>query len=200
MLANLAQLWRPAGQSALSCNQSTQIVGSLKLTSQTFVSSRVAFRTLPRPEFAALQSATLPFFFSIEAAVPVILALTWSKHGQASSPLELLTPGNRSKTLAPLATVTVAGLVNLFFLRPLILKVMGERKNQGMYLSSYFGLWLTWTELRDGKKYYDPAPHSKEMQALNKRFVKIHSASSLVGLLSIFASVYYGFTLGKRLS
>lgn len=151
-LLTFAQLWRPAWQPALSCNRSIQMVSSL-LTSQTFVSSRVAFRTLPRPEFAALQSATLPFFFSIEAAVPVILALTWSKHGQASSPIELLTPGNRSKTLAPLATVTVAGLVNLFILRPLTLKVMGERKNQGIHsfyilgIVTYLGRTPGWEEV-----------------------------------------------------
>lgn len=58
---------------------------------------------------------------------------------------------------------------------------------------------LTRTETRDGKKYYDPAPHSKEMLALNKRFARVHGLSSLINLVSLLATVYYGVVLGKRL-
>lgn len=55
------------------------------------------------------------------------------------------------------------------------------------------------TETKDGKKSYDPAPHSKEMERLNKRFGKMHGISSLINLISLIATVSYGFTLAARL-
>jgi hypothetical protein len=58
---------------------------------------------------------------------------------------------------------------------------------------------LTHAETRDGKRSYDPAPHSKEMVALNKRFGRIHGMSSLVNMVSFIATVYYGAVLSKRL-
>lgn len=58
---------------------------------------------------------------------------------------------------------------------------------------------LTWVETRDGKRSYDPAPHSKEMVALNKRFSRVHGMSSLVNMVSLIATVYYGAVLSKRL-
>lgn len=54
-------------------------------------------------------------------------------------------------------------------------------------------------ETKDGKKSYDPAPHSKEMQKLNKSFGKMHGISSLVNLASLIATIAYGFSLGARL-
>lgn len=58
---------------------------------------------------------------------------------------------------------------------------------------------LTATETRDGKKSYDAGPHSKEMLALNKKFGRVHGISSLVNMISLIATVYYGAVLSKRL-
>jgi hypothetical protein len=55
------------------------------------------------------------------------------------------------------------------------------------------------TETRDGKKYYDPAPHSTEMQQLNKVFIWMHSASSLINLVGYVATIWYGFSLADRI-
>jgi len=55
-------------------------------------------------------------------------------------------------------------------------------------------------EVRDGKKSYDPPPHSKEMTALNKKFGRLHGLSTLVNLFGLLATMYYGTVLGKRLS
>jgi hypothetical protein len=54
-------------------------------------------------------------------------------------------------------------------------------------------------ETRDGKKSYDPAPHSREMLALNRRFGRMHGVSSLLNLAGVVATVVYGFTLAGRL-
>lgn len=171
----------------------------------------MAFRALPRPQFASLQSATFPIYFSLQSGLPLILALTASKNGQLSSPSDLLAPENRS-TLIPLATTMVTGLLNMFVLRPITMKVMQDRRHQGMLIVCLLlqrtcfifdhdkQSKLTWIETRDGKKSYDPAPHSKEMMALNKKFRRVHGLSSLVNIVSLLATVYYGVVLGKRLS
>jgi hypothetical protein len=55
-------------------------------------------------------------------------------------------------------------------------------------------------ETRDGKKSYDPSPHSKEMQKLNKSFGKMHGMSSLINLVGFLATAWYGVSLAERLN
>ncbi|OQD77587.1 hypothetical protein PENDEC_c002G01178 [Penicillium decumbens] len=151
---------------------------------QSFVGGIVAFRALPRPQFSSLQAAIFPVYFSLQTALPVAVALTASRGGQALGLSGLADPENRLNTLLPMATVALTGLINLVVLRPLTTNIMRERKHQ---------------ETRDGKKSYDPAPHSKEMIALNKRFGRVHGMSSLVNMVSLIATVWYGAVLSKRL-
>lgn len=56
------------------------------------------------------------------------------------------------------------------------------------------------TETRDGKRSYDPAPHSKEMQKLNKAFGKAHGCSSLLNLIAMIATIWYGVSLAEMLA
>ena len=57
----------------------------------------------------------------------------------------------------------------------------------------------TFLETRDGKKSYDPAPHSKEMQKLNRAFGRMHGISSLVNLVGFVTTAWYGISLAERL-
>jgi hypothetical protein len=98
---------------------------------QSFVGGIVAFRALPRPQFATLQTAIFPVYFSMQTALPVVVALTASKGGQALGLSGLAASENRYNTLLPLATVAITGLINMFVLRPLTVKTMRERKHQG---------------------------------------------------------------------
>ncbi|BCR85369.1 DUF4149 domain-containing protein [Aspergillus chevalieri] len=172
---------------------------------QSFVSGVIAFRALPRPQFAQLQTATFPIYFSLQSALPVVVALTASKGSQALGISGLLAPENRLNTLLPMATAVVTGLANQFILRPLTVNVMRERKKQGMCCLNLSKMSVEnisdWdSETRDGKKSYDPPPHSKQMQALNKKFGKVHGVSSLLNLVTLLATVYYGVVIGKQLS
>jgi hypothetical protein len=54
-------------------------------------------------------------------------------------------------------------------------------------------------ESKDGKKCFDPPPHSKEMQKLNKAFGSMHGASSLLNMAALIATVWYGVVLAERL-
>ncbi|KAI9837986.1 MAG: hypothetical protein M1819_006140 [Sarea resinae] len=163
----------------------------LLLGAQIFqpVAGIIAFRVIPRPEFAKLQANTFPVYFAWQAVVPALLALTYpgekTPFGTVNvGPAGLLAEENRLHVLAPLVTVLVTALVNRFFVLPASTKVMAERRKQ---------------ENQDGKKSYDDGPKSPEMTALNKSFKKYHDISGLLQLSAIVATVWYGFTLGTRL-
>lgn len=83
-----------------------------------------------------------------------------------------------------LVSMAVMGAVNWLVLGPMTTSTMKERKRQ---------------ETRDGKKYWDAGPQSKEMQGLNWRFTVLHSISALVNLIDVGVCVWYGVWLGDRL-
>lgn len=164
----------------------------------------ISFRRLPRPQFAALQSGIFPVYFSLQSALPVLLALTYpgSPSAGPSGLAGVLAAENRVSTLVPLATTFVAGMLNLTVLLPMTRKIMEQRKKQGLFLFKLVeGTRLRQvTESVDGKKWTDAPPHSAEMTRLNRTFGKIHGASSVVNLTAIAATAVYGFTLADRLS
>ncbi|KIW91050.1 uncharacterized protein Z519_07944 [Cladophialophora bantiana CBS 173.52] len=159
-------------------------------TFQSFVGGIVAFKSLPRPQFATLQQATFPIYFAMQSALPMVLALTFPAERTAigtrpAGVKGVLHPENRLHVFTPLVAMLISGLVNMAYLGPATTKCMRDRKHQ---------------ETRDGKKSYDPPPHSKEMQALNKRFEMLHGTSSLVNLMSWVGMIWYGFYLGDRIA
>lgn len=96
----------------------------------------------------------------------------------------LFDPANRWGTLLPLATVFITGLANWVVLLPASVACIAERRKQ---------------EEKDGKRSWDPKPHSQEMTALNKKFGMLHGISSLLNVVNFAASVVYGFTLAERI-
>jgi len=149
----------------------------------------VAFRSLPRPQFATLQSALFPVYFAMQTALPVLLALTFpAEHtaiGMTASSLSgVLEPGHRLHVLTPLLTTLFCGLANMLVVGPATTKCMKDRKHQ---------------ETRDGKKSYDEGPQSEKMQELNKKFAYLHGASSSINLVGCIATLWYGFYLGERM-
>lgn len=64
---------------------------------------------------------------------------------------------------------------------------------------SYERELTSWSETRDGQKYYDPGPNSPEMQRLNSSFSKLHGASSLSNVIGLAAMVFYGAVLADKI-
>lgn len=185
---------------------------------QTFLGGPVAFKALPRPSFSTLQQAIFPPYFTFQAALPVLLAITWPGEKVAQvgarsvaqnagfwgvfSENSLLTAG------VPIAIMFATSAANLLVFGPATTKVMKERKHQGM-LKKQWDTTLAETmrrvetdkisETRDGKKYYDPGEKSAEMKRLNASFGKLHGISSALNLLGTFAMIYYGATLAELL-
>ncbi|KAL7274392.1 hypothetical protein RUND412_002704 [Rhizina undulata] len=149
---------------------------------QTFIGGVVAYRALTRPQFSQLQQKIFPIYFSLQSALPVALLLTFPG-APASALLSPSSPLFASHAL-PILAVLGTSLLNLAVIGPATTKTMMERKVQ---------------ETKDGKKYHDDAPKSKEMLRLNKKFARIHGISSLLNLLGLVATGWYGVTLSESL-
>lgn len=108
---------------------------------QTFLGGPVAYKALPRPSFSSLQQAIFPPYFTFQAALPVLLAITWPGEKVAQvggaeisqnagfwgvfSENSLLTAG------VPVAIMFATSAANLLVFGPATTKVMRERKHQG---------------------------------------------------------------------
>lgn len=150
----------------------------------------VAYNALPRAQFSTLQQATFPYYFAMQTALPILLALTLPAEPtvistRPGSLAGVLDPDNRLHVLTPLAIMLVTALANVAYLGPATTTCLRQRKHH---------------ETRDGKRYHDAGPHSQEMQLLNKKFNYLHGASSLINLVGWGAMVWYGFHLGDRMS
>lgn len=163
----------------------------------------MAFKALPRPQFSTLQQKIFPVYFGIQTALPVILALTYpgTKPLGASGLSGAFADVNRWSVAVPILTTLVAGLANLIFIGPATTNIMKERKHQGKTSKNVVESTIAnhSLETRDGKKSYDPAPHSKEMQKLNRAFGRMHGASTLINLAGFLATAWYGVVLSERL-
>ena len=104
----------------------------------------MAYKALPRPQFASLQQAIFPIYLSLQTALPVLIALTYpGEHkltGSTNSGLGgVLAEGNRTHVLMPLLMVFASSLANLALVGPATTRIMRERKHQGMLPQ----LWLS---------------------------------------------------------
>ncbi|KAK7735924.1 hypothetical protein SLS53_007302 [Cytospora paraplurivora] len=152
----------------------------------TAVGTIIQFKTLPTLQFSELQTKTFPWYFGIQTTLPIALAVTLPGRtfGPAGGLRGLFDPANRWGTLVPLATLFITGLANWAVLLPASKACIVERRNQ---------------EAKDGKRSWDPPPHSQELTELNKKFGILHGISSLLNVANFVASVVYGITLAARI-
>jgi Domain of unknown function (DUF4149) len=103
---------------------------------QSFVNGIISYKALPHPMFSQLQAKIFPVFFTMQTALPVVLALTYpgsrSPLGPSSSISGVMADSNRFSVLVPIATMFITGLTNITYLGPQTSKLMRERKVQGM--------------------------------------------------------------------
>lgn len=103
---------------------------------QSFIAGVQAYRVLPRPQFATLQSALFPIYFSMQTALPIVMAITYpgerSAVGNTNIGLSgVLAEVNRFGVLLPLVTIFATSAANLAIIGPATTKCMRERKHQG---------------------------------------------------------------------
>lgn len=107
------------------------------------------FRVLERPFFSAAQNALFPVYFTIQTALPAVMALTFpgsaSPFGvQESSLVGLADESNRWSALVPIATMFVTGLANLVVILPKTQKVMAARYAQGKRFNLLLSVFVSW--------------------------------------------------------
>ncbi|KAG0644452.1 hypothetical protein HOY80DRAFT_1013587 [Tuber brumale] len=150
---------------------------------QSFIGGVIAYKALPRPQFSLLQQKIFPVYFTLQTVLPAILLLTHP----SMSPTSLINPSSPYfyNSGLPLLIVLSASLANLAVIGPATSKIMHKRKVQ---------------ETKDGKRCYDEGPKSKEMAALNRRFGVMHGTSSLINLIGLAATGWYGVVLGNKIT
>lgn len=108
----------------------------------TFFAGPIAYKCLPRPQFATLQTNIFPAFFSLHTALPLVLAFTYPGLRLVNRPGAEIVQTNAGwrgllaeqsfwSSLVPIAAMFGTSLLNLVILGPATTSVMKKRKHQG---------------------------------------------------------------------
>lgn len=143
---------------------------------QSFVMTKVCYNALPMSAFTTLQKRVFPVYFRGQTLLLVLTALTHPPYGPVSLAASLW-------DLIPLAFGGAMAALNLMVWGPRAQTAMTERIHQ---------------ETKDGKKYNDPEVISDEMKAKNRAFSTAHAMSIHINLMTIAATMWYGFRLSSR--
>ncbi|KAK7702713.1 hypothetical protein SLS57_011264 [Botryosphaeria dothidea] len=144
---------------------------------QSFVMTKVCYTALPMSSFTTLQRKVFPVYFRLQSTLLIVTALTYP-------PTSLLALYKAPVDAGLLAFASATALANLAKYGPATSTAMVERIHQ---------------ETRDGKKFNDPSGPSEEMHLRNRAFSRNHAMSIHLNLLSVGATVAYGFRLASRL-
>ncbi|VUC30971.1 unnamed protein product [Clonostachys rosea] len=148
---------------------------------QSFVMTKICFLVLPRKPFIALQARVFPVYFRIQSLLLVLLAVTTPSHGL----LSLI--GRKSSWVPMLVSVGTAAL-NLFLYGPRTSRAMISVQQQGIAAAD------------DQTELSEREPLNQEKAALRKKFSKNHAMSIHLNLISIIATLWYGWGLSIKLA
>ncbi|KAH6995881.1 hypothetical protein BKA56DRAFT_639902 [Ilyonectria sp. MPI-CAGE-AT-0026] len=143
---------------------------------QTFVVTKVAFNTLPRPAYTKFQKTIFPVYFHGQSLLLILTAVTFPPHG----PLSLI---QQKSDWIPFAVSGVASALNFFIYGPRTRQLMLDRAQQGTVDAKVTGL--------DGP--------SEEMALLKRKFSRAHAMCIHLNLISIGALLWYTWRLASHL-
>nr|OQO16121.1 hypothetical protein B0A51_16495 [Rachicladosporium sp. CCFEE 5018] len=159
---------------------------------QTFLNGPVSYKALPRASFSTLQQAIFPPYFSLQSALPILLALTWPGDkiaGVAGRELRkdsgwagILSGENFWVAGVPVALMFLTSAVNLVWFGPATTKILRERKHQEQRREM----------VRDTGIKAITRPRFKNFNIL-------HGIASATNLVGTFAALYYGAVLAERI-
>jgi len=147
----------------------------------SFFGGVIAFKSLPRPMFGALQHRVFPVYFAVSIVLSSGMLGVWTwTHPDVIT--HILRPNVADVAQAyALATVFICQSANHFVIGPLVSKVMFQRHK---------------LEKEEGKSYNEDGV-SVEMKALNIKFGSLHGVSSLANLSAVLALGFHGLWLGN---
>ncbi|KAJ3555858.1 hypothetical protein NP233_g12107 [Leucocoprinus birnbaumii] len=147
----------------------------------TFFGGIIAFRTLPRQQFGALQHKIFPVYFVQTIALTSGLLTKWIySHPDVTTHIAKPWVAEVAQVYA-LGSVLAAQGANYFIIGPMTSRTMFQRHK---------------LEKEEGKQYSDPGV-SNEMKALNRRFGALHGISSLANLSAVIALGFHGLWIGS---
>ncbi|CAH0018717.1 unnamed protein product [Clonostachys rhizophaga] len=147
---------------------------------QSFVITKICFLVLPRKPFTALQARVFPVYFRIQSSLLVLLALTTPSRG-------LLSLIERKSNWIPLLVGACTAALNLFF--------YGPRTSRAMFSIDQLGT----ATAGDRTESSEREPLNQDKAVLRKTFSKNHAASIHFNLITIIATLWYGWGLSTEL-
>ncbi|KAI9703348.1 MAG: hypothetical protein M1836_007915 [Candelina mexicana] len=182
---------------------------------QSFILTKLNFRTLPAPHFNALNKKVFPIYFQLQTGLVVLTALT-------HPPLSLFSVWQRGwSESVPLSFALGMAVLNLRVWGPETERVRVERGRQGvcgsstphLYLVTHLGkgggmsIYTDFTnshvirkETRDGRKYDDTEHQSEKMKKVNREFKRAHAMVIHLNAIAMLATVWYGVSLAGRIT
>ncbi|KJA26113.1 hypothetical protein HYPSUDRAFT_36976 [Hypholoma sublateritium FD-334 SS-4] len=147
----------------------------------SFFGGVIAYKSLPRHQFGALQHKTFPIYFVLSIFLSSSLLGIWIiKHPDVLVYLARPNVADVAQVYA-LGSVLFSQASNYFVVGPLTSKVMFQRQK---------------LEKEEGKVYNEPGV-SVEMKALNSKFGMLHGVSSLFNLGAVIALGFHGLFIGN---
>lgn len=147
----------------------------------SFFGGVIAYKTLPRHQFGALQHKTFPIYFVLSIFLSSSLLATWIlKHPDVLVYLARPNIGDVAQVYV-LGTVLFSQALNYFIIGPLTSQTMLQRHK---------------LEKEEGK-LHNEAGVSADMKALNRRFGMLHGISSLANLAAVIALGFHGLWIGN---
>ncbi|KAH7378335.1 hypothetical protein BKA66DRAFT_560704 [Pyrenochaeta sp. MPI-SDFR-AT-0127] len=144
---------------------------------QSFVMTKLAYQALPRSAFTSLQKTVFPVYFRSQSLLLLLVSATVPPHG----PMSMINDRGNWSSFG-VAGVT-AGL-NLLVYGPKTKNLMIERIHQAT---------------RDANLQLGAGMVSDEMKKLNRSFSKAHAMSIHLNLLTIGATLWWGWRLASKL-
>ncbi|KAI1803034.1 hypothetical protein F4811DRAFT_554303 [Daldinia bambusicola] len=145
---------------------------------QSFVMTKVCYQELPRSAFTTLQKRIFPIYFRGQTLLLLLTAATVPPYGPS-------TLQSSKGNWIPFAVAGVTALLNLVLYGPRTRQIMIQRIHQ---------------ETRDGRKSSDPVEVSEDMKVLDRAFSHNHAMSIHLNLITIGATLWWGWKLASRLS
>lgn len=174
-----------------------------------FIGGPTAFMAVPRQTFGLLQSKIFPLYFGMGTLIPTALIANLAYAQGSISKLPTL-------PLASLVIPFVANAINWLYLGPKTTKLMFERhaqekqesvdaykeKHKVRHAPSPPGSHHFYHPLSAAADHLlipSPTQASPKMQAMSKRFARLHGISNLLNLASFASLIIHGSVSGSTL-
>ncbi|KAH7409911.1 hypothetical protein DE146DRAFT_674739 [Phaeosphaeria sp. MPI-PUGE-AT-0046c] len=145
---------------------------------QSFVMVKIAYQALPRSAFTSLQKRAFPIYFRIQSMLLVVVAAT-------APPRGLLSVWQTNPDWISFAVAGLTAGLNLFVFGPKTQDLMIQRVHQAT---------------RDASMNLARGVVRDETKQINRAFSRAHAMSIHLNLLTIGATLFYGWRLSRRLN